>query len=52
MDFPKRIYTIGIGWSILYFRDHMSKILNYDIFMPLNIVFILANSADPDEMLP
>ena len=30
----------------------MSKFLNYDVFMCLKIVFILANSADPDEMPP
>ena len=28
----------------------MSKILNYNIFMSLKIVFVLANSTDPDEM--
>ena len=28
------------------------KFLNIDIFLSLKIVFILANSADPDEMLP
>ena len=27
------------------------KFLNY-VFMPLKIVFTLANSEDPDEMLP
>ena len=30
----------------------MSKFLNDDVFMSLKIVFILANSANPDEMLP
>ena len=30
----------------------MSKFLNWDVFMPLSIAFILANSADPDEMPP
>ena len=28
----------------------MSKFLNYDVFIFQKIVFILANSADPDEM--
>ena len=28
----------------------MSKFLNYDAFISINVVFILANSADPDEM--
>ena len=26
------------------------EFLNYDVFMSLKIAFILANSADPDEM--
>ena len=29
---------------------HMSYFLNFNIFLSLKIVFILANSADPDEM--
>ena len=29
----------------------MSKFLNFDIFLSLKIVFILAYSADPDVML-
>ena len=28
----------------------MSYFLNFNIFLSLKIVFILANSADPDEM--
>ena len=28
----------------------MAAFLNYDAFLSLNIVFILANSTDPDEM--
>ena len=49
MDFPKHIDTIYMGKSIL---GHRSKFLNYDVFMSLKIVFILAYIADPDEMLP
>ena len=30
----------------------MSKFLNDDVSMSLKIVFILANSANPDEMSP
>ena len=30
----------------------MSETLNYDIFMSVKNVFILAHSADPDEMPP
>ena len=37
MDFPKHIYTISMDLSILYLKWSL-------------IVFILANSADPDEM--
>ena len=37
MNFPKHIDTIG----------HRSKVLNYDEFMFLKIVFIRASSADP-----
>ena len=35
---------------ILYFKV-TQKFLNYDAFQSLKIVFIFANSADPDEML-
>ena len=31
-------------------RGRMSKFLKYDVFMFLKIDFIVANSADPDEM--
>ena len=30
----------------------MSKVLYYDAFLSLKIVYILADSADPDEMPP
>ena len=33
-------------------RGNRSKFLNYDVFLALEIVFILANSAEPDEMPP
>ena len=35
--------------SILYFKGFLVKILKKGVFLPLKIVFILANSAD--EML-
>ena len=28
----------------------METFLNYDVFLPMAVVLILANSADPDEM--
>ena len=34
----------------MYFKGHRWNYLNYDVFLSLKIVFILANSADPDEM--
>ena len=41
---------MGVPFCVL--RVHKSKFLNYDALMSLKIGFILANSADPDEMLP
>ena len=34
------------------FKGSHVEILNCDVIMPMKIVFILANSVDPDEMLP
>ena len=31
-------------------RGHRSKFLNYDVFLSLHVVLILASSAYPDEM--
>ena len=39
---------ISITVFILYSKG--SELLNYDTVLSLKIVFILANSADPDEM--
>ena len=51
MDYPINFDTISMRWSILYFlRGHRSYFQNFDIFLSLKIVFILANSADPCEM--
>ena len=36
--------------SIFYFKGLPAKFLKYDVFLYLKIVFILANSEDPDEM--
>ena len=41
-----------MGQSILHLKGSHVKCLDYDVFMSLKIVFILANRADPDEMLP
>ena len=45
MDFPIHIDTISTDLSILYFNGSHVKISKF-----LNIFFILANSADPDEI--
>ena len=53
MDFPIQIYTIRMGVFIIYFKGSQVEIFKKDVhFSPcLKIVFILANSEDPDEML-
>ena len=44
------IDTISMGLPIVYFKGHMYNFLNYDVFLSLKVVLILANSADSDEM--
>ena len=34
----------------MYFKGTQAEFLNYDKFLSLKFVLILANSADPDEM--
>ena len=51
MDFPIQINTVGIVFSILYVRCHMSTFPNQNVLHSLKIVFLVANSEDPDEML-
>ena len=51
MDFPIQIKAIRMRLSIIYIlRGHRNKFPNYVAFQSLRIVFILENSADPDEM--
>ena len=53
MDFPVQINKIRMGLSIIYFKGSQvgfSKYFNYEL-QSLNVIFILANSAGPDEML-
>ena len=50
MDFPILIDTISMGLPIVYFKGSQEEFLNYDVFMSLKVVLILANSTDPDEM--
>ena len=42
MDFPIQIHTIRMGLLIIYSKNN--------VFQPLKIVFIIANSEGPDEM--
>ena len=49
MDFPIHIDSISIGLPIVYFRVHRQNFLN-QIFLPLNVILVLANCAVPDEM--
>ena len=43
---------MSMGLSVLYFRGSPFKLFKniYDVFLPLKIFKILANSEDPDEM--
>ena len=34
----------------MYFNGSKVEVLNYDVFLSLNLVLIIGNSADPDEM--
>ena len=51
MSFPIHIGTISMGLPIVCFKETQVN-LSYDVFLSLKIVFILAISADPDEMQP
>ena len=51
MYFPIHIDTRGMGMSIVHFKwSWVEFFLNYDVFLSLKVVLILANNADPDEM--
>ena len=39
------------GWSIVYIEGSQVTIKKKIVFLSLKIGFVLANSADPDEML-
>ena len=56
MDYPIHINTITRMelFNLLFFFNVFSgqNIFKIVYFFPLNIVFLLANSADPDEMPP
>ena len=48
MDFLIQINTIRMGLSIIYSKGSQVETSNDYVRMFLKIVFILANSADPD----
>ena len=50
MDYSINIDTISMALSLLYFKGFQVKISIKDVFPTMKIVFILASSADPDEM--
>ena len=51
MDYPIHIDTISMELSILYLKGLPVKFLQNDVFLSLKNVFVVANRADPDEML-
>ena len=48
MDFPIHIDTISMGLPIVYFKGSQVEFskLQYDVFLSLKIVLIIANSVD------
>ena len=50
MDYPIHIDTISMELFILYFDGFPVKLSINDVFLSLKIVFIIANSVDPDEI--
>ena len=50
MDFPIHIDTISMGQPILHFKRSQVESLNFEVFLSLKVVLILANSADPYEI--
>ena len=50
IDFPIQIGTIGMGLSIICFKGLQVDFFKKYTLQSLNITFIIANSADPDEM--
>ena len=50
MDFPIQIATIRMGFSFICFKGSKADFPNKYVLQSLNIAFIIANSADPNEM--
>ena len=52
MEFSIKLHTIESEWSVVYIEGSQVIISKKNIvFLSLKIDFVLANSADPDEML-
>ena len=51
MEFSIKLHTIYSGWSIVYNEESQGNDFTKNIlFLSLKMDFVLANSADPDEM--
>ena len=50
IDFPIQMATIRIGLSIICCKGSQVDFPNKCVIQSLNIAFIMANSADSDEM--
>ena len=50
MTFFMKSDGVTSGWSILYIEGSRLIFSNQNVFLSLKIVFVLANSVDPDEM--
>ena len=51
MENSIKLQTIKEGWSSVYNEGSRVIIKKTSAFLSQKIVFVLANSADPDEML-
>ena len=50
MKFSIKLHAIKSGWSIVYIEGSQVMVSQNIVFLSLNIDFVLANSADSDEM--
>ena len=51
MEYPIHIDAISMGCPFCILSSYWLKFLYNDVFLSLKIDFIVANIADPDEML-
>ena len=51
MEFPIYIDTISTGPQIVCLKGPDEELSQNDVFLSLNVVLILANSADPDRIM-